>query len=118
MISVTVCFGAVALVQALSATWSNTIAGAVAPIITALLFIPVRMLYRRVEKVLDQAKANHDLTATEVADLKVKLAEAEGAIRGDLKNGVKATLERVETKVEQLPEKIENEAPEAPHQVD
>jgi uncharacterized protein YoxC len=116
MLTVTASFGAVALVQALSATWSNTIAGAVAPIITALLFIPVRMLYRRVEKVLDQAKKNHDLTADEVGSLKKELAEAKAAIRGDLANGVKATLDRVETKVEQLPQKLTTE-PEPPREV-
>lgn len=106
MLILTASFGTVALVQALSATWSNTIAGAVAPIITALLFIPVRMLYRRVEKVLDQAKANHDLTATEVGALQTKLAEAEAAIRGDLANGVKATADRIESKVDQVAEQL------------
>jgi hypothetical protein len=92
-------------------TLTNTLAGAIAPILTALLFIPVR-------KIIRSAEANHDVTKAEAADLRTKLREAEAAIRGDLKNGVKATVDRVEAKVDQVAEQLPEPGPEPPpHQV-
>lgn len=90
-------------------TLTNTLAGAIAPILTALLFIPVR-------KIIRSAEANHDVTKAEAADLRTKLREAEAAIRGDLKNGVKAAVDRVETKVDQVAEQLPPSG-ETPHQV-
>jgi hypothetical protein len=80
-------------------TYASTLAGAVAPILTALLFIPVRMLIRKVE-------ANHEVTRKEAEQLRVRLAEAEATIRGDLRNGIKKSLDQV----------VENTTPEPPRQ--
>jgi len=91
-------------------TITNTLAGAIAPVLTALLFIPVRRILRK-------AEANHEVTVKEAEELRTRLAEAEGAIRGDLANGVKATVDRVETKVDQVAEQLPS-PDETPHQVD
>ncbi|HEX3561815.1 MAG TPA: hypothetical protein VHU24_03165 [Solirubrobacterales bacterium] len=74
-------------------TLTNTLAGAIAPILTALLFIPVRRLFGKLEE-------NHEVTKREAAELRVKLAEAEGAIRGDLKDGISTRLETIDSKLD------------------
>lgn len=71
----------------------TSLVGALAPVLTALLFIPVRILMKRLER-------NHDLARAEGDDLRVRLGEAEGAIRGDLKDGLKNTSDRIEAKVD------------------
>jgi hypothetical protein len=82
--------------------YASTIAGAMAPVLTALLFIPVRRLARKLEGSHKDTIEGQQEIRLEQAETNKRLAEAEALIRGDLKNGIKASLDKIDAKVTEV----------------
>lgn len=78
-------------------TYATTIAGALLPVLVAAAGAFIKLWFRRLEK---QWELGHKETLEGQSKVLIKLAEAEGALRGDLKNGVKDKLDVIEEKVD------------------
>lgn len=84
-------------VQVWGVELANSIAGVVILLLPLLVAAGFRYLIRRLES--GQAVIESKIGTSHEAT-RVRLAEAEAVIRGDLKNGVKATVDRIEAKVD------------------
>jgi hypothetical protein len=73
--------------------WASSVVGVVGPVLTALITIPIYVIIKRLE-------ANHDVTKEEGDQTRSRLKEAEGVIRGDLANGLKASIDSVNDKID------------------
>lgn len=76
--------------------WVQSVVGALAPVLSAVLLLLVARLGKRVEGAKTTATEN----STQLSEVQQRLAEAEGAIRGDLKNGIKNKLDEISEKVD------------------
>lgn len=78
-------------------TYATTIAGALLPVLVAVFGALTKLYFQRLEK---RWELGHKETLEGQNEVLLKLAEAEGALRGDLKNGVKDKLDVIEKKVD------------------
>ena len=83
-------------------TYATTIAGAILPILLAMVTALFKLWLRRLEK---KWELGHEETLKGQAKTMARLAEAEGALRGDLKNGVKQKLDSIDEKVTKVTER-------------
>lgn len=83
-------------------TYATTIAGAVLPVLLAMVTALFKLWMRKLEK---KWELGHKETVEGQDEIKLKLAEAEGALRGDLKNGIKDKLDSIEEKVTNVTER-------------
>jgi hypothetical protein len=84
-------------VQVWGVELASSVAGVVILLLPLLVGAGLRYLIRRLEA--GQAAVKTSVSVNHVAT-QLRLAEAEALIRGDLKNGIKTTVDRIEAKVD------------------
>lgn len=89
-------------VSAIFPTYATTVAGALLPVLVAGLGIFMKLYFRKLEKQWD---LGHEETQSGQEEIKLRLAEAEAVLRGDLKNGIKAKLDSIDEKVTKVTER-------------